>query len=174
MNITVTTKYDYERIIDFQIWHHLSAKFLWICMAIIVTFSSFVFFANLYLGTQDEGSVICFVAAIVFVVAYLFLIFVFPRFSIKKSYFYDQEEIMTFTEEGISYTSVCRGSNTSGTVAYPTIMRVIKTKKSYILYISSITAYLVDRKGVCEQVEEAEFDALLLRVLGKDKIKFKM
>ena len=89
-------------------------------------------------------------------------------------YFYDQEEIMTFTEESISYTSVCRGSNTSGTVAYPTIMRVIKTKKSYILYISSITAYLVDRKGVCEQVEEAEFDAFLLRVLGKDKIKFKM
>ena len=174
MNLTVKTKYDYNRIIDFNISHHTRSKFIWICMGIILFCASFVFFSKLSRGALDQMGWITFIAALVFVLSYSFLVFVYPRFTIKKSYLYDQEESMTFTEENIKFTSQCKGASSSGTVEYSTIVRVTKTKMSYILYVTAITAYLVDREGIAGQIDESEFDAFLIRMLGKDKIKFKV
>ncbi len=174
MNVTVTTLHDYDRILDFQIYHNVSRKLIWILMGIILFFASFAFFTNLHFGTLESVDYICFFGAIALVVIYLLLIFVLPRFSIKNSYFYMQEETMTFTEENMSYTSVCRGSRSSGVVLYPTITHVLRTKKSYCFYNSALTAYIVDREGVYAQIEQRAFEEFLLRTLGKDKIKFKM
>ncbi|MBQ9084986.1 MAG: hypothetical protein IJY24_04940 [Clostridia bacterium] len=172
MNISVTTVHDYDRILDFQIYHNLTRKFFWVLMGIVLFFASFAFFTNMYMGTLETVDYVCFVGAILLVVFYLLLIFVFPRFSIKSSYFYMQEETMTFTEENMSFTSVCRGSSSSGVVAYPTITRVLRTKKSYCFYNSALTAYIVDREGIYSQIDQRAFEEFLLRTLGKDKIKF--
>lgn len=151
------TVYDTERFMRFNISHFFKNKVLKIIIAAMFLFVTVTGALSLAMFGYDQSVVTMLIAVWVFVVIYLLLIFVVPRFTYKNSPSFEAVSHIKFYPDKMVITSFAKAMSEVTELRYEGITEVRESKGDIYLYISMNQAHLVGKdcfiKGDSERLK---------------------
>lgn len=139
------TVYDTERFMRFNISHFFKNKVLKIIIAAMFLFVTVTGALSLAMFGYDQSVVTMLIAVWVFVVIYLLLIFVVPRFTYKNSPSFEAVSHIKFYPDKMVITSFAKAMSEVTELRYEGITEVRESKGDIYLYISMNQAHLVGK-----------------------------
>ncbi|MBQ8880273.1 MAG: YcxB family protein [Clostridia bacterium] len=171
MSIRTESVYTKERLIRFNNYVMLSKKVLLSLMAIgtLLVYGCVIFMmVNGGLAETVTYSAIFLTLLDVF---YIFVSFILPRFTLKKSKTLNAKITCIFNESGFDLSVTSNTFNESSTIRYPTLTQIVKNKNDIYLFIASNQAFITSVDGLRED-EIEELRSLLSNSINKKDFKW--
>ncbi len=168
----IRTVYTKERLMKFTTAVMLSRTLLWVTLAIcnILVFSCFGWLAAM----GDVSDITKFGVKLISVmdVTVLFMAFGLPKFTVPKSKNLNLAVTSVFSQDEIRLEGKNEFIDSSTTIKYPLLMKVLKKDTELYLFISHRQAYIVDLSTLSEE-EQTELKELLLSKTTVKSFKWK-
>lgn len=139
------TVYDTERFMRFNISHFLKGKVMLILLTAAVLFVTVTGAMSLAMFGYDVGTVMMLVGVWLFVIIYIALIFVVPRFTYKSSVSFEAVSHIKFYPDKMVILSSTKTMSEVTELRYEGITEVRESEKDIYLYISMNQAHLVGK-----------------------------
>ncbi len=171
MSIKTNSVYTKERLIRFNNYVILSKKLLWLMMSIstLLVYSCVVF---MYFNGGDAKTVIYSAVFLTFLdLFYIFVSFILPRFTLKKSKTLNARITCVFKENEFDLSVSSDNFDESSTIRYPTLTKVVKNKNDVYLFISPNQAFITSLDGLSDdEINDLHF--LLADSISKKLFKW--
>lgn len=174
MEIKATSKYDWETVREFNLFHQVKRRlWLYIVLIVLVIFSvlGFALLAACNLLTIP-------LVALEFIVFYccfmvVFRVFILPKIRFNKNkVFHDAKNTFVFGEYVMQADQYGENASSAASVRYAAIWRIYETDRFFYIYINSRQAYVVDKSTVTGNTAEG-LRMFLVKAVGMSKYKVK-
>ena len=151
MPITVSTVYTKERLIRLQHFTAANKPVFWTIMILctLLVAGRWVWLTSLSLPVDDLNFYLFYIFLLD--VLMLFLYFVLPYLTVKKSKSLDATLTYTFEEGQFHIDASSALVTESLTSQYAAIYRVARNKTDLYLYINRVSAYIIDLSSLSEE-----------------------
>lgn len=168
----IKTVYTKERLLKYTAAVMRSRTLLWVTLAICNALVFTCFGLLVAMGAISDTTKFGVLLILVMDVTLLFTSFVLPHFTVPKSKNLNLMVTHTFSPEEIRIEGKNEFMDSSTTVQYPFLMKIIKTGTELYLFISHRQAYIVDLSTLSEE-EQTELKELLLSKTTVKSFKWK-
>lgn len=176
MEITATSKYDWETIKKFNNFHNfkrsgiLNALHIIIIVCFLIGLIDIVM--SLIFGYFDSETLSRFITLILVTFIMILIYFILPKIMFKKNKVgKDAENRFVFKEETFEIEGGNGNASGKSEIKYSVIHKIYETKEFMYIYINSRQAYVVDKETVSD---EATLRDLLISEVGLKKYIFKI
>ena len=147
MKFLASTVYSYERLLRFSSYTSLKKKWVWITMAAATFIVALCFSLQFFLIGYDKTLTWSFFGIILIDSLYLFLCFILPRITLKKSPGLNAKIIFEFYDDYYRIDAELPNGTEQSELKYAVIRKIESTKEDLYLYVAENQAYIVDKSA---------------------------
>ncbi len=170
MEIIAKTKYDYETIRDFNLFHYskkTNVKTIFIIISILCGFTMILIISDLIFDGFTPSSLTRMGIIAISYPFLCFMYFIYPKISYKAmKKMRNAENEYVFCDDSIKIRSVCESFTGESEIKYDFLIKAYETSKYFYLYQTKVQAYVADKSTITVKDAE-EIRKKLMFYLGK-------